>query len=51
MKQAWEIKTSLSKLGMAVIDGVRSSDPETVKKIEEILNKARKEVYSVLAES
>jgi DNA-binding PadR family transcriptional regulator len=51
MKQAWEIKTSLAKLGMAVIDGVRSSDPETVKKIEEILNKARKEVYSVLAES
>jgi DNA-binding PadR family transcriptional regulator len=51
MKQAWEIKTSLAKLGMAVIDGVRGSDPETVKKIEEILNKARKEVYSVLAES
>lgn len=51
MKQAWEIRESIAKLGMAVFDGVRSSDPETVKKIEAILNKARKEVYSVLAES
>ena len=51
MKQAFELKESLAKLGMAVIDGVRGSDPETVKKIEEVLNKARKEVYSILAES
>ena len=51
MKQAFELKESLAKLGMAVIDGVRGSDPETVKKIEEILNKARKDVYSILAES
>src|SRR5687767_9912562 len=51
MKQAWEIRESIAKLGMAVFDGVRSSDTETVKKIEAILNKARKEVYSVLAES
>ena len=51
MKQAWEIRESIAKLGMAVFDGVRGSDPETVKKISEILNKARKEVYSVLAES
>ena len=51
MKQAFELKESLAKLGMAVIDGVRGSDPDTAKKIEEVLNKARKDVYSILAES
>src|SRR5262245_18933185 len=51
MKQAYELKQALAKLGIAVIDGVRVSDPETAKKIEEILNKARKDVYSILAES
>lgn len=51
MKQAFELRKSLAKLGAAVIDGVRGTDPETAKKIEEILNKARKDVYSILAES
>src|SRR4030095_6251053 len=51
MKQAFELKESLAKLGIAVIDGIRGSDPETAKKIEEVLNKARKDVYSILAES
>ena len=51
MKQAFELKESLAKLGMAVIDGVRGSDHETVKKIEEVLNKARKDVYTILADS
>jgi DNA-binding PadR family transcriptional regulator len=51
MKQAFEIRMSLGKLGAAVIDGVRGSDEETVKKIEDILTKARKEVYSVLADA
>jgi len=51
MKQAFELKESLAKLGIAVIDGIRGSDAETAKKIEEVLNKARKDVYSILAES
>jgi hypothetical protein len=34
-----------------VSEGARGNDPEVVQKIEEILNKARKEVYAVLAES
>lgn len=51
MKQAFEVQKSLAKLGAAVVDGVRGSDPETMKRIEEIINKARREVYSVLAES
>lgn len=51
MKQAFELRKSLAKLGAAVIDGMRGSDPETVKKIEEILSKARRDVYSILAES
>jgi DNA-binding PadR family transcriptional regulator len=51
MKQAFELKESLAKLGIAVIDGIRGSDTETAKKIEDVLNKARKDVYSILAES
>lgn len=51
MKQAFELRKSLAKLGAAVIDGVRGSDSETVKRIEEIINKARRDVYSILAES
>jgi DNA-binding PadR family transcriptional regulator len=51
MKQAFEIRQSLRKLAVAVIDGSRGTDEETVKRIGEILNKARKEVYAVLAES
>lgn len=51
MKQAYEVKQSLRKLAAAVIDGGRGSDEETMKRIGEILNRARKEVYSVLAES
>jgi DNA-binding PadR family transcriptional regulator len=51
MKQAFEIRKSLAKLGMAVVDGTRGTDPETMKKVEDIINKARKEVYAVLAES
>ena len=51
MKQIFEIRQSLGKLGAAVIDGVRGTDEETIKRIGEILNKARKDVYAVLAES
>ncbi|CAN5372659.1 PadR family transcriptional regulator [soil metagenome] len=51
MKQAVEIRQAMRKLASAVIDGARGTDDETMKRIGEILNKARKEVYAVLAES
>jgi DNA-binding PadR family transcriptional regulator len=51
MAQAYEMRKSLMKLGSAVMDGVRDSDEETAKRISEIINKARKDVYSILAES
>lgn len=51
MAQAFEMRKSLMKLGAAVMDGVRDGDEETVKRITEIVNKARRDVYSILAES
>ena len=51
MAKAFEIRKSLMKLGAAVMDGVRDGDEETVKRINEIVNKARRDVYSILAES
>lgn len=51
VKEAFAIRESLRKLAGAVVDGARGTDQETLKRINEILNKARKEVYSVLAES
>ena len=51
MARAFEMRKSLMKLGAAVMDGMRDSDEETVKKIDEIVNKARRDVYSILAES
>lgn len=51
MARAVEVKKSMMKLGSAAMDGVRDGDEETVKKIAEIIDKARREVYSVLAES
>ncbi len=50
MVQATEIRKSFIKLGAAVKDGVRDGDEETVKRISEIVNKARRDVYSILAE-
>jgi len=50
-QQAIELRESLRKLASAVVDGARGTDEETLKKISEIVNKARKDVYSVLAES
>jgi hypothetical protein len=40
----------LLKFGTAVMDGVRDGDEETIKRIGEIVNKARRDVYSILAE-
>ncbi|MCA1623789.1 MAG: PadR family transcriptional regulator [Acidobacteria bacterium] len=51
MARAFEIRKSLMKLGGAAMDGVRDGDEETVKRIAEIINKARRDVYSILAES
>lgn len=51
MAQAFEIRKSLMKLGSAVMDGVRDGDEETIKKISEIVNQARRDVYSILAEN
>ena len=51
MTQAFEMRRSLLKFGAAVMDGVRDGDEETIKRISEIVNRARREVYAVLAES
>jgi DNA-binding PadR family transcriptional regulator len=51
MKQAIELRESVRKLVSAVVDGSRGTDEDTVKRINEVLNKARREVYSILAES
>jgi DNA-binding PadR family transcriptional regulator len=51
MAQAFEMRKALMKLGAAVKDGVRDGDEETVKRISEIVNQARRDVYSILAES
>lgn len=50
MEQAFEVRKSLMKLGAAVMDGVRDGDEETVRRIAEIVNQARRDVYSILAE-
>jgi DNA-binding PadR family transcriptional regulator len=50
LKEAFAIRESLRKLAGAVVDGARGTDEETLKRINGILNKARKEVYSILAE-
>ncbi len=51
MVKAFEMRKSLMKFGSAVMDGVRDGDEETIKKINEIVNQARRDVYSILAES
>ena len=51
MAKAFEMRKSLMKLGAAAMDGVRDGDEETVKKINEIINQARRDVYLILAES
>ena len=51
MAEALEMRKTLMKLGSAVMDGVRDGDEETVKKISEVINQARRDVYSILAES
>src|SRR5690349_12278082 len=45
-KQAFELRESVRKLVSAVVDGSRGTDEETMEKINEILNRDRREVYS-----
>ena len=51
MARAFEIRKSVMKLGSAAMDAARDGDEETLKRVSEILNKARKDVYAILAES
>ena len=51
MSQAMEVGKAMMKLGAAVMQGVRGADEETVKRISDIINKARKDVYAILAEA
>ncbi len=51
MARAFEIRKQLMKLGSAAMDAARDGDEETAKRIAEVINKARKDVYSILAES
>ena len=51
MARAFEIRKQLMKLGSAAIDAARDGDEETAKRIADIINKARKDVCSILAES
>ena len=50
MNEIFEVSESLGKLGAAVL-GARGTDEATMKRVSEILNKARKDIYSVLSES
>ncbi len=51
MAQVFEVRKALMKLETAVKDGMRNGDEETIKRISEIINQARRDVYSILAES
>ena len=50
MKEIFEVSEALGKLGAAVL-GARGTDEASMKRISEILDKARKNIYSVLSES
>jgi DNA-binding PadR family transcriptional regulator len=51
MKQASEMRRSVMKLGAAAMEAVRDGDEETIKRIAEVIGKARKEVYAILGGS
>ena len=50
MNEIFEVGEAVSKLGAAVF-GARGTDEATRKRVVEILNKARKDIYSALADS
>ena len=51
MSRTFDMRKSLMKLGKAAMEGARDGDEDTVKKISEIVNKARRDVYTILADS
>jgi len=51
MARGFEIRKSMMKLGSAAMEAAREGDEKTVKRITEIINKARSDVYAILAES
>ena len=51
MARAFEIRKQLMKLGSAAMDAARDGDEETAKRIAAVISQARKDVYSILAES
>lgn len=51
MARAFEVRKSMMKLGSAAMEAVRDGDEETVRRITEIINKAKSDVYTILAES
>jgi DNA-binding PadR family transcriptional regulator len=50
MLQALDIRSASIKLAEAVKQGLKVGEPETIKKIVQILDKARKEIYILLSE-
>jgi DNA-binding PadR family transcriptional regulator len=50
-QQGVELWKSLGKLALAVTEGARSADEKTIKELADVLAKARREVYAILAES
>lgn len=50
MKRIFEVRRSFKKLAAAVMEGARGTDEASAKRIVEILDKARKDVYAILAE-
>lgn len=51
MAQAFELRKSMMKLGAAAMEAARDGDEETVKRVGDILDKARRDIYAILAES
>jgi DNA-binding PadR family transcriptional regulator len=46
-----DVKAAAFKLAAAVMQTVRAGDPETMRRAREILDRARKELYGILAET
>jgi DNA-binding PadR family transcriptional regulator len=51
MKQNVELMKSLGKLAASVMEASRNSEEDTKKQIGDILDKARRDVYAILAEA
>ena len=46
-----DLRGAMMKLGAAVMQAGRASESESQQKVREILDRARKEIYTILAES